>query len=81
MSIGRLMDGKMEIDRNKENQWVFGHRHKDSECDNCHFSFSCFGNSCPKSTILYGTKSCAKLNEIDSLLKLYCNTYPNEVAF
>jgi hypothetical protein len=81
LSIGRLMDGKMEIDRNKENQWVFGHRHKDSECDNCHFSFSCFGNSCPKSTILYGTKSCAKLNEIDSLLKLYCNTYPNEVAF
>ncbi len=74
LAIGRLDDGRMVIDRGKENQWVFGHRYRDEECNNCYFGLSCFCNSCPKSRILYKSKSCAKANQIDSLLKLYCRT-------
>ena len=79
LAIGKLVDGKMLIDRNKENQWILGHRYRDAECNNCYFGCSCFCNSCPKSMILYQSKSCAKVNQIDSLLKLYCST--NEIEY
>lgn len=79
LAIGRLVDGRMVIDRDKENQWIFGHRCRDEECNNCYFGLSCFCNSCPKSRILYKSKSCGKINQIDSLLKLYCRT--NDVEY
>jgi len=79
LAIGEIEDGRMVIDRDKENQWILGHRHKDAECNDCFFGFSCFYNSCPKSRILYNSKNCARLNQIDSLLKLYCKT--NDVQY
>ena len=75
LAIGRLDDGKLLIDQNKENQWVLGHRFKSPECSECYYSLSCFGNSCPKSYVLYQSRNCAKDNQIDSLLTLFGKTY------
>ena len=71
LAIGKIQSGKKVINTERENQWLMGHRSKDTECDNCFFSGSCFMNACPKGPILYGEKICAKYPDIDSLLRLY----------
>lgn len=75
LAIGRIDNGNLLIDSNKENLWVLGHRFNNPECNDCYYSFSCFGNSCPKAWVLYKAKSCPKENQIDSLITLYCQTY------
>lgn len=71
LAIGKMQSGKKVINTEQENQWLMGHRSRDTECDKCFFSGSCFMNACPKGPILYGEKICAKYPAIDSLLRLY----------
>lgn len=78
-AIGRMEDGKLLIDRGKENAWTLGYRYQDEECDDCYFSGSCFMGACPKAVICDGRKNCARKSQIDSLLLLYVRSTETEV--
>lgn len=67
--------GELVLDKSEEAKWILSHRSVDDECDNCFFSYACFQNVCPKSTIFYKRKNCALKTNIDDLLKFYVIAY------